>query len=120
MKTLLLSLLTLALAANLSFAGAYRHIVLFKFKESATAEQITELEEAFATLPKKIETIREFEWGTNVSPEGKDKGFTHCFLVTFEDKEGLEVYLPHPTHKEFVKLVRPLVEDVTVIDYVAK
>ncbi|MGB1128761.1 MAG: Dabb family protein, partial [Haloferula sp.] len=89
-------------------------------KKDAPAEKIAELEKAFAALPEKIDTITDFEWGTNVSPEGHDKGFTHCFLVTFKDKAGLEVYLPHPAHKAFVELLKPLMEDVTVVDYVAK
>ena len=54
-----------------------------------------------------------------MSPEGKSGGLTHCFFVTFENAAGLAVYLPHPAHQEFVKLVGPAVEKVTVLDYVA-
>ena len=94
-----------------------RHVVLFKFKEGTTKDQIKEVETAFAALPSKIDTIRDFEWGTDVSPEGKSKGFTHCFFVTFADEKGRDVYLPHAAHKDFVKLVGPSVEDVCVVDY---
>lgn len=103
-----------------SLAGDYRHVVLFKFKDSAEKAEIAKLEKAFNALEEKIEEIKDFEWGTNVSPEGHDKGFTHCFLVTFEDKSGLEAYLPHPAHKDFVAKLKPLMEDVLVVDYVAK
>ena len=75
---------------------------------------------AFKELPSKINTIVDFEWGTNVSPEGKDDGYTHCFFVTFKDKAGLEVYLPHPAHKEFGAGLRPILDKVCVVDYVAK
>jgi DNA polymerase III alpha subunit (gram-positive type) len=71
-------------------------------------------------LAKKIDTVKAFEWGTNVSPEGKDDGFTHCFFVTFKDKAGLEVYLPHPDHKAFGALLRPILDKVLVIDYTAQ
>ena len=94
-----------------------RHVVLFKFKEDTTKEQIKAIETAFGGLPSKIDTIRDFEWGTDVSPEGKSKGFTHCFFVTFADEKGRDVYLPHAAHKDFVKLVGPSVEDVCVVDY---
>ena len=94
-----------------------RHVVLFKFKEATTKEQINEVETAFAALPSKIDTIRDFEWGTDVSPEGKSKGFTHCFFVTFADEKGRDVYLPHAAHKDFVKIVGPYVDDVCVVDY---
>ena len=100
--------------------GVYRHVVLFKFKDSATPDQIKAVEDAFRELPKKITTITGYEWGTNVSPEGKNDGFTHCFFVTFKDKAGVEVYLPHPDHKAFGALLRPILDKVLVVDYVSQ
>ncbi len=94
-----------------------RHVVLFKFKEGTTKEQVKAIEAGFAGLSSKIDTIRDFEWGTDVSPEGKSKGFTHCFFVTFADEKGRDVYLPHAAHQNFVKLVGPQVGDVCVVDY---
>ena len=94
-----------------------RHVVMFKFKADATKEQIKEVETAFAALPQKIDVIHDFEWGTDNSPEMLSKEFTHCFLVTFKSEEARKTYLPHAAHKEFVTLVKPLVEDVMVIDY---
>ncbi len=96
-----------------------RHVVLFKWKDSASESQIKAIEEAFAALPAKIPGITAFEWGRDVSIEGKEQGFTHCFLVTFEDEAAREVYLPHPEHKAFVDLMRPSLEKVTVVDYFA-
>jgi hypothetical protein len=46
-------------------------------------------------------------------------GLTHCFLVTFKNKAGLEVYLPHTAHGKFVDLIKPRLEKVMVIDYVS-
>lgn len=94
-----------------------RHVVLFNFNEAATEEVVDKIEKAFADLPSKINEIHAFEFGTNNSPEGLDKGFTHCFLVTFLSEEDRATYLPHPAHQEFVKLIGPYVEDVTVVDY---
>lgn len=94
-----------------------RHVVLFNFTDSATENTVKEIEQAFAGLPDKIAEIHSFEWGTNNSPEGLDKGLTHCFFVTFLSEEDRDIYLPHPAHQEFVKLVGPYVEDVTVVDY---
>lgn len=108
------------MSATSGFAEApYRHVVLFKFKDSASKEEVAKVEEAFRALPGKIDTIVDFEWGANVSPEGKDEGFTHCFFVTFKDKGGLEVYLPHPDHKAFGAVLRPILDKVLVFDYVA-
>ena len=100
--------------------GVYRHVVLFAFNEDVTKEQIKEVEVAFGNLPKKIDTIIDFEFGTNVSPENINDGLTHCFFVTFKDKAGLEVYLPHPAHEKFVALVKGKLAKVVVVDYIAK
>jgi hypothetical protein len=97
-----------------------RHVVLFQFKEGTTEAKIKEIEAAFASLPGKIEVIQEFEWGTNISVEGKADGFTHCFLVTFGSDADRDAYLPHPDHQEFVSLVRPNVDRSLVLDYWAQ
>ncbi len=94
-----------------------RHVVLFKFKESATAEDIAKIEQTFAALPGKIPQIKSYEWGTNNSPEGLDKGFTHCFFLTFDSEEDRAIYLPHPDHKAFGGELGPHLDDVLVLDY---
>lgn len=97
-----------------------RHVVMFKFKDDADPAAVKKVEEAFAALPSKIDTIKDFEWGTNNSPEGLNKGLTHCFLVSFESEEGRAAYLPHPAHKAFVEVLKPVMDDVTVIDFWSK
>ncbi|WP_245838815.1 MULTISPECIES: Dabb family protein [Maribacter] len=97
-----------------------RHVVLFKFKQGTTTEQIDKVEAAFSALPSKIEQIQGYEWGTNNSPEGLDKGFTHAFFLTFKSEEDRAIYLPHPDHKAFGAVLTPHLEDVLVIDYWTK
>jgi quinol monooxygenase YgiN len=94
-----------------------RHVVLFRFRPDAQAEAIRRIEAEFAALPDRIEHIRGFEWGHNTSPEGLDKGFTHAFVVSFADDAGRDAYLPHPAHQAFVAQLKPLLDDVLVIDY---
>ncbi len=102
------------------YLGQLRHVVLFQFKEDTPPEKVKEIEDEFRALRSKIPTIVDFEWGTNNSPEGLSKGFTHCFVVTFADAQGRAVYLPHKAHAEFVALLKPHMKDVLVIDYEAK
>ena len=71
-------------------AKMLRHVVLFKFKDSSTPEQIKSVQAAFSALPEKINTIVDYEWGTNVSPENLAQGYTHCFLVTFKNAADRE------------------------------
>jgi hypothetical protein len=95
-----------------------RHLVLLKFSEEATPERRAELAAAFNGLAVQIPQVRSLEWGLNASPEGLDKGFTHCFLVTFDDEAARDAYLPHPAHLAFVRELKPWLADVLVVDYV--
>ncbi len=97
-----------------------RHVVMFKFKDSTSSQQIKEIEDAFRALPDKIDAICGFEWGTDVSVEGRHQGLTHCFLVTFKSEADRAEYLPHPDHKEFGNLVGPHLDKVLVVDYWAR
>ena len=54
------------------------------------------------------------------SKEKHDKGFTHCFIVTFKSENDRDTYIAHPDHKAFAKTLGPVLEDVFVIDFWAK
>lgn len=97
-----------------------RHVVSFKYKEGTTQEQIAKVEKAFAALKETIKEIKSFEKGTNNSPEGLNKGFKHCYLLTFHSEKDRGVYLIHPDHVKFGKSLGPVLEDVFVIDYWAQ
>ena len=101
-------------------AKELKHAVFFKFKDDADPVAVKKVEQAFAALPEKIDSIKAFEWGTNNSPESHDDGFTHCFMVTFDSEEGRDVYLPHPDHLAFVEVLKPVLDKVRVIDFWAQ
>jgi stress responsive alpha/beta barrel protein len=98
-----------------------RHIVAFKFKPDASADHIQQITDAFRALPGKIPGIVSMEDGTNNSPEGKNHGCTHVYLLTFADAAARDAYLPHPEHAQFGQLLRQLriVDDAFVIDFTA-
>ena len=117
MKNLTLLVLIILTSSSLfSQKKQLRHVVMFGFKTTSTATDIKRIEEAFAALPKKIKEIKSFEWGINNSSEGLNQGLSHCFFVTFKSEEDREKYLPHPAHKEFVKLLDGHIDKVTVLD----
>jgi hypothetical protein len=132
MKTLVITLIVtfLALMAVPGFAaekkkkgktkGKLVHMVAFKFKPTATKEQIKEVEDAFLALKVTIPLITSYEWGTNVSPEKHDQGYTHAFILKFKTERDRDDYLVHPQHKKFGQLVGPVLADVFVIDFWTK
>ena len=97
-----------------------RHVVSFKFKQGISPKSIQEIETSFADLKSKIPQIQTLEWGTNVSAENLDKGFTHMWVLTFNDGAALKTYLDHPAHQAFVQLLQPSLEDAFVIDFQPK
>lgn len=97
-----------------------RHVVMFKFKDSSQPSDIRKVEEAFASLAEEISLIRDFEWGTNNSPENLNQGLTHCFLVTFKSEKDRDDYLVHPEHRKFVEILKPHLDKATVVDYWAR
>jgi hypothetical protein len=97
-----------------------RHIVIFKYKPHTTDDQIRQVTDAFRSLQQSIPGIRAFEHGINNSPEGKNLGFTHVYVLTFDTPAARDAYLPHPQHAQFGALLQQLdvLADVFVVDYV--
>lgn len=122
MKTILFFIAGAAVAL---FGFAYKastqvkHVVVFKYKADATPEQIEQVTAAFKALKSKIPGIVSFEYGVNNSPENKNQGFTHVYMMTFTDAAARDAYLPHPEHKNFGALLTklPIVQDVFVVDF---
>jgi hypothetical protein len=94
-----------------------RHVVLFAFKDSATVEQIDAIVEDFGKLKDRIPGITAYEWGSNVSPEGLNQGFTHCFTLSFASEADRNGYLLHAAHQAFVDTLGPVLERSLVVDY---
>jgi hypothetical protein len=115
--TLLLTLLIPGTLMSTQAAEKLNHVVSFKFKSTASPEEIRKVEQAFGELKKKISQVQSYEWGTNVSKENRDKGFTHCFILTFKSEKDRDAYIQHPEHAAFVKVALPSVDDVFVIDF---
>ena len=107
-------------AGDANKAGELFHVVSLKFKPGATPEQIGLVEKSFEGLKQKIPGIKSLKWGTNVSPEKHDKGFTHCFVLTFASEKDRDAYLVHEDHKAFGAVLKPVMADVFVIDFWAK
>jgi hypothetical protein len=97
-----------------------RHVVLFAFKDSATVAQIDAVVSDFGTLKDRIPGITAYEWGTNVSPEGLNQGFTHCFTLSFAREEDRNIYLLHAAHQAFVDTLGAVLEKSLVVDYWAQ
>ena len=92
------------------------HMVMFKVKAGTPANAVAAMVTGLKGLKSRVPGIVDASVGTNFSD--RSKGFTHGLFVRFQDKAALEQYLPHPAHEEVVqKFIRPITEDVIVMDY---
>ncbi len=99
----------------------YRHVVLFRFRPGVAEQTLRAIEQAFGDLARALPFVTGFEWGRNDSPEGLDKGYSHCFLVTFASAADRDAYLPHPAHQAFCRTwLDPNLEDACVVDFEAE
>ena len=91
------------------------HIVMFKFKNEASKEDILKIKKALEDLVEKIEPLKSMEVGLNFKES--DRAMDMVLVSTFEDKEGLNIYATHPAHLEVVKVIKELAEYTKVVDY---
>lgn len=103
--------------ANNNITMMLRHVVLFKFYDNAEEAIIKEIEMKFDSLKHQIAKIKDFEYGTNISKEGLNNGYTHCFMLSFESENNRDEYIEHQAHQAFTKFIKPYLESVCVFDY---
>ena len=94
-----------------------KHIVLLKFKEGTTEEQIAKFFEDVLDLSETVPGIDDYVSGTNCSLEGCNPGMTHGFIMTFSNAAARDTYLVHPEHERFKAMAMTAVENFLVFDF---
>ncbi|KAI3459185.1 hypothetical protein Pfo_015848 [Paulownia fortunei] len=97
--------------------GEVKHMLLAKFKDGISEQQIEECIKQYANLVNLIPSMKSFRWGKDVSIENLHQGFTHVFESTFESTQGIAEYLAHPHHLQYGYILRPMLENVITVDY---
>lgn len=98
-----------------------RHIVLCRFAEGTSEEEIAGIWAELAALRDVVPGILEMRFGADVSVEGLARGATHAFSVDFESVAARDGYLEHPAHRaagrRLVAAVERGVEGLVVVDF---
>jgi hypothetical protein len=92
------------------------HFVLLKPNSDVRATDISALWAGIDRMRNAIPGIASVAYGENISSEGKDRGFAIGFIITFEDRDARDNYLPHPEHLAVVPLVHAIAAEVLVFD----
>lgn len=95
------------------------HIVLFKFKDGTTAEQIQSLKNEILKQKGTIPGLLEISFGEDFT--GRSKGYTHAEVAAFRDRKSLEDFNKSDYHQLLIVThIRPVLEDILVLDYQQK
>lgn len=94
-----------------------RHYGMFQFKQGVSAVQIDECFAQMKGMIGMIPGLLAMEHGPYESAEGLNDGFTHGFIMSFDNGASRDAYLPHPEHERVKEIVVPRLERVVVFDF---
>lgn len=94
----------------------FRHVVMFRWADSATDEVRRATREGLATLPDRVPGVRSFRFGDDAGlAEGN---FDVAVVADFDDVAAYQAYATHPAHVELVTdLLRPHITDRAAVQH---
>jgi hypothetical protein len=92
-----------------------QHIVLFKWKDGTTDEQVMAAFEQARGIPNEVPGVPRLTIGRNRA--SSDHGFTHAVSVQAVDEDALQRYLDHPARRQWIDdHLRPIEAERIEID----
>jgi hypothetical protein len=76
-----------------------QHIMLWDYRTDVTLEQQAQHERELQALVERVPSLRALQFGSVAG--GRNQSFSHCFIMTFDDMNGLREYSVHPDHEKF-------------------
>jgi hypothetical protein len=92
--------------AHDSKSAPFVHVVIFRLTNDAPANEVDALIADAHELLHTIPTVRDLKAGRPVptaSPGLTKKDYQVGLMVLFDDAEGMQTYLKHPKHIEYLK-----------------
>ncbi|MDN3356532.1 Dabb family protein [Actinomadura sp. DC4] len=96
--------------------SGFRHVVVFRWREDATEEQIRTLGERLNELPGAIPELRAYAVGADAGMNPGNADF--AVVADFADRDAFLVYRDHPTHRKVIdECVTPIVAERSAVQY---
>jgi hypothetical protein len=80
-------------------ANSVLHIMMWNYRDDLPDAERLRLEAELETLPGKVPPLRSVRWGPVTG--GRNQSFSHCFVMLFDDMQGVAEYATHPDHLHF-------------------
>jgi hypothetical protein len=91
------------------------HIVLIRWKDGLSRDAIDAVMAEARTM-EGIDGVERITHRRTLGPTGRDKGFTDLMVLRLADAAALARFGPAPLHAAFGAIMKPMVEDLTIID----
>ena len=95
-----------------------KHIVMFKLKETLSAEEklvvMNDFKAAIEALPAKIDVIRKVFVGLNIN---EAEQWDICLESEFDSLEDVKLYAAHPDHIAAAGILKDAKQDRACVDY---
>ena len=93
-----------------------RHVVLFRWIEGTTRDDVVALHEAIMELPQEIPEIMSYRGGADLSLT--DGTWDYALVADFASEEDYQTYAGHPRHRAAIdRYVSPIVDEVVRVQY---
>lgn len=92
-----------------------RHVAVFRFDASFTAQAREHWMSLLRALPSRIPEIRSMSVGTDVL--GGPSSHELAIVADFDDLAGLEAYTRHPAHSEVLAISGPVKVSLATVDF---
>lgn len=92
-----------------------KHVVVVKFKISASESAIAEVEKELGGLPAIIPEIMEFEYGRDVLRS--ERSYDFALVSRFENLEMMQRYQVHPAHQKVVAKLKEISDSILIVDF---
>jgi hypothetical protein len=94
----------------------FRHVVLLRWVDGATAEQRAAVESGIATLPSLIPEIRSYVFGADAHVN--EGNFDLAVVADFDDFDSYLVYRDHPDHVAVIaERIRPILAERAAVQH---
>lgn len=91
------------------------HIVMFKFRENTSKENMASAKCQIQALADYIPQIISMEVGINFAKEARAMDMS--LICKLSTKEDLAIYANHPEHLKVIEYIKTIAEYSKVVDY---
>ena len=95
----------------------YKHLVLWKLKETDKEANIKEVVKQVQSLKESIPEILELQVGENIGSYGA-KFFDVGMYITFKNEEDFFKYISYETHDKVVAFIQSVTIDEQIVDFI--